>query len=73
MNETDVVAVALPSLGADVSRCNGHIYANGKQECPQRSGCVRFLVPPVKDYPRQSWLFVAGEDQMGQCTEFWKA
>jgi len=66
-------AVVLPSLGADVSRCNGYIYANGKQECQQRSQCVRFLVTPVEGHPRQSWVFVAGTDQLGQCTEFLQA
>ena len=63
--------VKLPSLAADVSRCNGHIYANGKQVCPQRESCVRFLVPPVKDHPHQAWVFIAGSDQIGECTEFW--
>jgi len=63
--------VTLPSLAADVARCNGHIYANGREVCPQREKCIRFLVPPVKDHPRQAYVFVAGADQIGDCTEFW--
>ena len=63
--------VTLPVLAADVARCNGHIYANGREACPQRDKCIRFLVPPVKDHPRQAWVFVAGSDQVGNCTEFW--
>ena len=63
--------VALPSIAADISRCNGHIYANGREVCPQREKCIRFLVPPFKDDPRQTYVFVAGSDQIGDCTEFW--
>lgn len=73
-NETDDATapvdavVTLPSLAADIARCNGHI---DKQVCPQRDRCIRFLVPPVNDHPRQAW-FVAGSDQVvGSCTEFW--
>jgi hypothetical protein len=64
-------AAPLPSLAADVARCDGRIYANGSEVCPQREKCIRFLVPPVKDHPRQTWLFVAGSDQVGNCAEFW--
>ncbi len=63
--------VTLPSMGADVSRCNGHIYFEGKQVCPQRDKCARYLVPAVEGHPRQCWVFVIGADQIGKCEEFW--
>ena len=71
MSDSDQPIVTLPKLAADVARCNGHIYHDGKAICPQRDNCVRYLTPPVKDHPRQVWVFVAGSDQIGECTEFW--
>lgn len=55
---------------ADVSRCNGHIYADDKQVCPQRDTCVRFLSPP-HDIENQCWVFVIGSDQIGNCNCYW--
>ena len=55
-------------LPADVARCNGHIYGDGKVECPQREVCLRFMSPP-HDVPNQCWVFVAGNDQVGNCSE----
>jgi hypothetical protein len=56
-------------LPADVARCNGTIYANGKVVCQQRGKCLRFASPP-HDAPNQCWVFVAGDDQVGNCSEF---
>ena len=59
-------------LPADISRCNGHIYGDGKNECQHRDKCLRFLSPPHELPLQQRWIFVAGIDQVGDCSEFMK-
>ena len=66
INPTDVCFRRLP---ADVARCNGNIYANGKVACQQREMCLRFMSPP-HDRPNQRWVLVAGDDQVGDCSMF---
>ena len=53
-------------MPADVARCNGNIYANGRQPCPQRDKCLRFLSPP-HEQPNQVWVVVAGDERLGDC------
>lgn len=48
----------------DLWSCSGHIYANGRQECPQRNLCAKFRATSM------SHVFVTGSDQIGNCTEF---
>lgn len=72
--QIDSAPPPLPRLGADYSRCKGKIATSSGDEgvaCPQRESCVRFLVPPVSGHPRQAFIVVSGDDQVGNCSEFW--
>ncbi len=48
----------------DLWSCSGHIYANGRQECPQRHLCAKFRATSMRH------VFVTGSDQIGNCKEF---
>jgi hypothetical protein len=63
--------VKIPVLPADSSRCLGVIYAHGgRVNCPQANQCIRFLSPPVENHPRQVYVMITGEDQIGNCSDF---
>jgi len=59
-------APKIRKMPADFSRCLGSIYHKGKVDCPQRETCLRFKSPP-HDMPNQCWVFVAGEEYIGNC------
>jgi len=60
----------LPLVTDSTKRCNGYIYSEGRQLCPRRDSCARFLDQEIKNNKKYKWIFICGSNQLDSCTMF---